>query len=98
MCLATVVKELLGLEETWLVDVSSLAEPAMALCCAEAWTRLVLGQGRHHPQALPNLPMDLDGFSLPTVQAAPCPPQLTVTRYTPLVFTLVSALKENSVS
>lgn len=96
MCLATVVKELLGLEQTWLVDVSSLAEPAMALCCAEAWTGLVLGQGKHHPQAPPNLPMDLDGFFLPTVQAAPCPPQLTVARYTPLAFTLVPTLKENS--
>lgn len=66
------------------------------VCCAEAWTRLLLGQGKHHPQAPPDLPTDLDGFFLPTVHAAPCPPQLTVTHHTPLVFTVVSTLKENS--
>lgn len=67
------------------------------LWCAEAWTGLVLGQGKHHPQAPPKLPMDLDGLFLPTVQAACCPPQLTVTHFTPLISTVVSTLKENSV-
>lgn len=74
---------------------SQPAEPWL-LCCAEAWTGLVLGQGKHPPQAPPKLPTDLDGLFLPTVQAAPCPPQLTVTHFTPLIFTVVSTLKENS--
>lgn len=48
-------------------------------CCAVL--RPGAGQGRHHPRPSPNLPMDLDGFFLPPVQAARCPPQLTVTHH-----------------
>ena len=52
-------------------------------------------QGKQHPWAPQNLPMDCDGFLLPAVQAAPCPLQPTVPHCTQLVFILISALKEN---
>lgn len=87
MCL---VEELLGLEETWPVGVSSHG------CCAVLRPGLILCWGRANiiPRLLQSSPRIWMAFS--SLQAAPCPPQLAVTHCTPLVCTVVSTLKENS--